>query len=118
MNCGDLLSCTVRDVEPELQNEERLPSSAASSRARPSRLLLLVSCYHYACDQQQKEDIAVPISSLCGHYLFIFMFIPGPLSHVVQMSSEQANGPTQHIELHVPLFTGKAGLRDNKKGDI
>lgn len=30
----------------------------------------------------------------------------------------KANGPTQYIELHVPLFTGKAGLGDNKKGDI
>lgn len=30
----------------------------------------------------------------------------------------KANGPTQRIELHVPLFTGKAGLGDNKKGDI
>lgn len=30
----------------------------------------------------------------------------------------KANGPTQSIELHVPLFTGKAGLGDNKKGDI
>lgn len=30
----------------------------------------------------------------------------------------KANGPTQCIELHVPLFTGKAGLGDNKKGDI
>lgn len=30
----------------------------------------------------------------------------------------KANGLTQCIELHVPLFTGKAGLGDNKKGDI
>ena len=30
----------------------------------------------------------------------------------------KANGPTHYIELHFPLFTGKAGLRDNKKGDI
>lgn len=30
----------------------------------------------------------------------------------------KANGPTQYIELHVPLFTGKAGLEDSKKGDI
>lgn len=30
----------------------------------------------------------------------------------------KANGPTQYIELHVPLFTGKAGPGDNKKGDI
>ncbi len=30
----------------------------------------------------------------------------------------KAKGPTQYIELHLPLFTGKAGLGDNKKGDI
>lgn len=34
------------------------------------------------------------------------------------MSSESKRAPTQWIELHVPLFTGKAGLGDNKKGDI
>lgn len=30
----------------------------------------------------------------------------------------KANGPTLYIELHIALFTGKAGLGDNKKGDI
>lgn len=58
------------------------------------------------------------ISSLYGHYLLIFMFIPAATKscHLDVLWKQMA--PTQYIELHVPLFTGKAGLGDNKKGDI
>lgn len=82
-------------------------------------LLLILHC-RFPCAQSthlKKEDIRVQISSLYGHYLLIFMFIPGLTSLVIlRMTSEKQTA--LRIELHVPLFTGKAGPGDNKKGDI
>lgn len=76
--------------------------------------------YRFPRDQSihlKNEGIRVQISSLCGHYLLIFMFIPGLPSRVIlRMTSEKQTA--LHIELRVPLFTGKAGPGDNKKGDI
>ncbi|KAM3618009.1 uncharacterized protein V6R79_014026 [Siganus canaliculatus] len=46
------------------------------------------------------------------------MFTVRPRSRVTSDVLLKANGSTHRIELHVPLFTGRAGFGDNKKGDI
>lgn len=82
--------------------------------------LQLVLYYRFPCDQKhsskkKKKDIWVQISSLYGHYLLIFTFIPGPLSHVTKMSSEKQMARRSVLNYTFPCLLEKQVLEITRK---
>lgn len=65
--------------------------------------------------KKKKKDIWVQISSLYGHYLLIFMFIPGPLSHVTKMSSEKQMAQHSVLNYTFPCLLEKQVLEITRK---
>lgn len=85
--------------------------------------LPLVLYYRFPCDQKhsskKKKKGYLSSNIIFIRPLLINLYVhSGATKSCHQDVLWKANGPTQRIELHVPLFTGKAGLGDNKKGDI